>query len=432
MEGVLFDWRFAAQILPDLLRASLTTIIITLLAFAIAMVCGLVLAMMRRSRSRWVAPTSRPRCAPSWLPRDMDALSRRAPPRREAGLEVDRGALVVGSLAGGFLHRLGLVDGGLEGIAQVGGARGLGFRRALGRRWRRSAGAQRKEQQAGDRARFHAMPLRYGWRYATPIRTEWRMASHRWRLDGQTALITGASAGIGLAIARELLGFGADVMLVARDEDLLDAARDDLAEEFPEREVATMAADVADDEERRAILDWVEDHADGLNLLINNAGGNVTKAAVDYTEDEWRGIFETNLFSAFELSRYAHPLLTRHASSAIVNVGSVSGITAVRSGAPYGMTKAALHQMTRNLAAEWAEDGVRVNAVAPWYIRTRRTSGPLSDADYYEEVIARTPMRRIGEPEEVAAAVGFLCLPAASYVTGECIAVDGGFLRYGF
>jgi Tropinone reductase 1 len=176
----------------------------------------------------------------------------------------------------------------------------------------------------------------------------------------------------------------------------------------------------------------VEDHADGLNILVNNAGGNLTKATVDYTEDEWRGIFEINLFSAFELSRYAHPLLTRHAVSSIVNVGSVSGITAVRSGAPYGMTKAALQQLTRNLAVEWAEDGVRVNAVAPWYIRTRRTSGKLADADYYEEVIDRTPMRRIGEPEEVAAAVGFLCLPAASYITGECIAVDGGFLRYGF
>jgi Tropinone reductase 1 len=88
--------------------------------------------------------------------------------------------------------------------------------------------------------------------------------------------------------------------------------------------------------------------------------------------------------------------------------------------------------MTRNLACEWAEDGIRVNSVAPWYIRTRRTSGPLSDPDYYDEVIARTPMRRIGEPEEVAAAVGFLCLPASSYITGECIAVDGGFLRYGF
>lgn len=258
------------------------------------------------------------------------------------------------------------------------------------------------------------------------------MAANRWRLEGQLALVTGASAGIGLAITRELLGFGADVLMVARDADALQDARQDLAEEFPEREISTLAADVADDEDRRAILDWAEDHADGLNILVNNAGGNVTRAAVDYTEDEWRGIFETNLFSAFELSRYAHPLLTRHAASSIVNVGSVSGITAVRSGAPYGMTKAALHQLTRNLAAEWAEDGVRVNAVAPWYIRTRRTSGPLSDPDYYEEVIDRTPMRRIGEPEEVAAAVGFLCLPAASYVTGECIAVDGGFLRYGF
>jgi Tropinone reductase 1 len=258
------------------------------------------------------------------------------------------------------------------------------------------------------------------------------VATNRWRLEGQTALITGASAGIGLAIARELLAFGADVLLVARDPAALETTCDELADEFPGRDILSLAANVADDEDRRAILDWVEDHSEAINILINNAGGNVTKAAVDYTEDEWRGIFETNLFSAFELSRYAHPLLTRHAVSSIVNVGSVSGMTAVRSGAPYGMTKAALHQLTRNLAAEWAEDGVRVNAVAPWYIRTRRTSGPLSDPDYYEEVIDRTPMRRIGEPEEVAAAVGFLCLPAASYITGECIAVDGGFLRYGF
>ena len=258
------------------------------------------------------------------------------------------------------------------------------------------------------------------------------MTPNRWRLDGQLALVTGASAGIGLAIARELLGFGADVMLVARDADALEAVRDELADEFPDRAIHAMAADVADDEDRREILDWVEDQDDGLNILVNNAGGNLTKATVDYTEDEWRGIFEINLFSAFELSRYAHPLLTRHAVSSIVNVGSVSGVTAVRSGAPYGMTKAALQQLTRNLAVEWAEDGVRVNAVAPWYIRTRRTSGKLGDADYYEEVIDRTPMRRIGEPEEVAAAVGFLCLPAASYITGECIAVDGGFLRYGF
>jgi Tropinone reductase 1 len=258
------------------------------------------------------------------------------------------------------------------------------------------------------------------------------MTANRWRLDGQLALVTGGSAGIGLAIVRELLSFGADVLAVARDGDALERVRDELADEFGDDRVHALAADVADDEQRREVLDWIEDRGDGLNILVNNAGGNLTRPSADYTEDEWRGIFEVNLFSAFELSRYAHPLLSKHAASSIVNVGSVSGITHVRSGAPYGMSKAALHQMTRNLAVEWAEDGVRVNSVAPWYIRTRRTSAKLADPDYLDEVLLRTPMGRVGEPEEVAAAVAFLCLPAAAYITGECIAVDGGFLRYGF
>ena len=259
------------------------------------------------------------------------------------------------------------------------------------------------------------------------------MDPKRWRLDGQLALVTGGSAGIGRAVASELLGFGADVLLAARDVAALDAVRAELMEDFPEREVQAFVADVADDEQRRELLDWVEDQGEGqLDILVNNAGGNLSKPATDYADDEWRQIFEVNLFSAFELSRYAHPMLVRHPQSSIVNVGSVSGLTHVRTGAPYGMAKAALHQMTKNLAIEWAEDGVRVNAVAPWYIRTRRTSTKLADPDYLDDVLLRTPLGRVGEPEEVAAAVAFLCLPAAGYVTGECIAVDGGFLRYGF
>lgn len=258
------------------------------------------------------------------------------------------------------------------------------------------------------------------------------MDQSRWRLDGQLALVTGGSAGIGRAIARELLGLGAAVLIVARDGTALENARDELTDEFPDGDVRGLIADVADDEQRREVLDWVEDQDQGLNILVNNAGGNLSRASTDYSEDEWREIFEVNLFSAFELCRYAYPLLTRHASSSIVNVGSVSGQIHVRTGAPYGMSKAALHQLTRNLAVEWAEDGVRVNSVAPWYIRTRRTSTALADPDYLDEVLLRTPMGRIGEPEEVAAAVAFLCLPAASYITGECIAVDGGFLRHGF
>ncbi|MGY4517421.1 SDR family oxidoreductase [Lysobacter sp. HA18] len=259
------------------------------------------------------------------------------------------------------------------------------------------------------------------------------MDDRRWRLDGRLALITGGSAGIGLAISRELLGFGADVMLAARDGDALDIARSELADEFPDRLIMAFTADVGIDEQRRELLDWVEDQAEGqLDILVNNAGGNLSKPATHYADEEWRQVFEVNLFSAFELSRYAHPLLTKHASSSIVNVGSVSGLTHVRTGAPYGMAKAALHQMTKNLAIEWADDGVRVNSVAPWYIRTRRTSTKLSDPDYLDDVLVRTPLGRVGEPEEVAAAVAFLCLPAAAYITGECIAVDGGFLRYGF
>jgi len=254
----------------------------------------------------------------------------------------------------------------------------------------------------------------------------------RWRLDGQAALVTGASAGIGRAVAGEFARLGAEVLMVARDEILLAAAAAEIEDEVDGAVLRYFAADVSDPEQRQEIFDWVRDLQSPLSILVNNAGVNVKKATLDLTAGDFATVLDTNVHALFELSRLAHPFLKQHGSASIVNVGSVSGLTHVRTGPLYGLSKSAVHQLTRNLACEWASDGIRVNSVAPWYIRTRRTSEALSNPDYFEEVLARTPMKRIGEPEEVAAAVAFLAMPASSYITGECIAVDGGFLSYGF
>ncbi|MDQ4140366.1 MAG: SDR family oxidoreductase, partial [Bacteroidota bacterium] len=111
---------------------------------------------------------------------------------------------------------------------------------------------------------------------------------------------------------------------------------------------------------------------------------------------------------------------------------SVSGLNHLRTGAIYGMTKAAMIQLTKNLAVEWAGDNIRVNALAPWYIRTPLADAVLQNQEYLNDVLSRTPMGRVGEPSEVAAAAAFLCMPAASYITGQCLAIDGGFSVYGF
>ena len=252
----------------------------------------------------------------------------------------------------------------------------------------------------------------------------------RWSLTGQIALVTGASKGIGAAVAAELLALGATVIAVARTAGPL------------EQQVATwqqqglpahaLAADVSTPAGRTALLAEVAERWPQLHILVNNVGTNIRKPTLDYTEAEYRQLLATNLDSAWELSRGLHPRLVAAGGGSIVNISSVAGLTHVRTGAIYGMTKAALVQLSRNLAVEWAKHNIRVNCVAPWYIRTPLAEMVLKDETFLNSVLARTPLGRVGEPEEVAAAVAFLCLPAAAYITGQTLAVDGGFTVNGF
>ncbi|GIO31212.1 MULTISPECIES: SDR family NAD(P)-dependent oxidoreductase [Paenibacillus] len=251
------------------------------------------------------------------------------------------------------------------------------------------------------------------------------------RLEGKTALVTGAGRGIGRALAVGLAEAGCDVGLVSRTAaDLEETA--ELIRSGTEAKAYVLPADITVREEIEGAFEKLIAEAGRLDVLVNNAGMNIRTPALEVTDDEWERIVQTNLKSAFMASQTAGRYMKDHGGGKIVNISSVGGHTALCTGVVYGSTKAALIHMTKILALEWGKYGISVNAIGPWYFRTPLTEKLLSDETYVRDILDRTPLRRIGNLEEVVGPVVFLASDAANYITGQTLLVDGGMSIYGF
>ena len=249
-------------------------------------------------------------------------------------------------------------------------------------------------------------------------------------MEKRTALVTGASKGIGKAIASRLAREGCHTILVARGVGELEAVERALRDDGGS--VETIAADVTDRERAAAIAADVLDRHGALDVLVNNAGGNVRQSADEMPLGTWDQILALCLTAPFQWSRLFAPAMRKQDFGRIVNIGSVAGMRALSTGAAYATAKAGLQQLTRSLARAWGADGVTVNCIAPWYVRTPLTEGVLSDPAYERAVLACTPTGRLGRPGEIAAAVSFLCSDDAGWINGVTLPMDGGMTATAF
>lgn len=255
--------------------------------------------------------------------------------------------------------------------------------------------------------------------------------SLRWSLKGMTALVTGGTKGIGHAIVEELAWLGAAVHICARTKDDISKCLKDW--EAKGYQITGSVCDVSVQAEREELMKTVSTVFSGkLNIFVNSAAAYIFKDTLDYTPEDHIKVMTTSFEAAYHFSTLAHPLLKASGSGNIVFISSVAAVVAIPLVSNYSACKGAINQITKNFACEWAKDKIRVNSVAPWVIRTPPLEPRLQDKAYVDTIIARTPIRRIGEPSDVSSLVAFLCLPAASYITGQIISVDGGFSVNGF
>lgn len=248
----------------------------------------------------------------------------------------------------------------------------------------------------------------------------------RFRLDDQVAIVTGSGRGIGAATAVAYADAGADVVISARTQSQMEATAERVRERG--RRALVVPCDVLDPAQREALVDRTLDEFGRLDILVNNAGGWPPKPTLDTSEDEFEECFRFNVTTAFALTRLAVPRIVETAGrGAVVNISSVAGRFHSAAFAAYGTAKAALSFLTLNLAQDFAPR-VRVNGIAVGSILTDALAGFMTD-EMEQAMVAKTPMGRLGTPEDIAACALYLASPAADYVTGEIYGVNGGLTQ---
>ena len=249
-------------------------------------------------------------------------------------------------------------------------------------------------------------------------------------VTGSVAVITGGGRGIGFESAAALGSCGAKIVLAGRDLSALDAAVGRLAETGID--AAGVVLDVTDPIAVTEAADAIVAEQGKVDILVNSAGISRLNASVETPDDEWRAVMDVNINGVFWCCRaFGRHMIARHSGS-IVNLGSMSGLIVNRpqSAASYLASKGAVHMLTKALAAEWAKSGVRVNALAPGYVATDMTLKMRERPELFDVWLDMTPMGRIGEPSEIAAAVVYLASAASTYVTGAILSIDGGYTAW--